>query len=133
MIVADTSALLAVVFGEDDGERHAEALTAGARVLVGAATVVEASIVAQARHGADGARDLDLLLQACAAEVVPLNGDHVDEAVRAWRRFGKGRHPAALNLGDCLSYATAVVADAPLLYKGDDFTQTDIRGALPPA
>lgn len=130
MIVADTSALVAVVLGEPDAERFLAALTSD-EVSLSAASLVEASIVVEARQGPDARRDLDLLVEGTGATVVPVDADHARAAVTAWLRFGRGRHPAALNLGDCFSYATARLAHAPLLFKGDDFTQTDLAAALP--
>lgn len=94
-----------------------------------AATLVETGIVVEARQGPDATRDLQLLVDA-AIEVVPFDGDHARAAIMAWNRFGRGRHPAGLNLGDCFSYATASLAGVPLLYKGSDFGLTDIPAAL---
>lgn len=125
MIAVDTSALVAIVLGEPDAESFLTVLRSDP-VIVGAATAVEAEIVVEARQGPDAARDLRLLLTGAVNEVVPFDADHATIAVEAWRRFGKGRHPAGLNFGDCLSYATARVHDVPLLFKGDDFTKTDI-------
>lgn len=129
MIVVDTSALVAVVLGEADAERHADVLSAS-YAKVSTVTLVEAGIVVEARQGADATRDLQVLVDSVIDEVVAVGTDCATEAVAAWRRFGKGRHPAALNFGDCFSYALAHTEDLPLLYKGDDFTQTDIEAAL---
>lgn len=130
-LVVDTSALAAVVFGEPDAELLAAVMTRHAGdICVSAATLVEASIVVIARQG-DGARDdLEGLLQLVGAEVVPLDAQQHRVVVDAWRRFGKGRHPASLNIGDCFSYALARVTGSALLYKGDDFSQTDVRAAV---
>ena len=129
MTVVDTSALLAVVFGEPDASRYAEAMLAD-QVVVSAATLVEASIVVEARQGPEAVRDLTLLLEEVGAEVAPLDEEAAALAVAAWRRFGRGRHPAGLNLGDCYSYATAVGRGEPLLFKGDDFAATDVTAAI---
>lgn len=91
--------------------------------------MVEASIVIDARYGADGLRDLDLFLTTADIELVPFDAAQAQLAREGFRRFGKGRHPAGLNLGDCFSYALARVLAEPLLFKGDDFPLTDIRGA----
>jgi ribonuclease VapC len=128
-IVADTSALVAVVFGEPDSAGYAAALGQD-DVLVSIASLTEALMVVQGRQGADAVQDLRLLVNEFVAEVVPLDAAHAEVAFAAWQRFGKRRHPAALNLGDCFSYATARLAGAPLLFKGDDFSQTDIPAAL---
>lgn len=87
-------------------------------------------MVVEARHGPDAAGDLDLLLAKVDAEVTSVDPDQGRLAVAAWRRFGKGRHPAALNLGDCFSYALARSAGETLLFKGRDLAQTDIGSAL---
>lgn len=128
MIAVDTSSLVAVVLGEPDAERHLECLRS-ATALVSAVSIVEATIVVEARQGLDAVRDLDLLVGA-TAEVVPVDAHHARSAVAAWRRFGRGRHPASLNFGDCFAYAVARLADVPLLFKGDDFAQTDVAAAL---
>ena len=129
-VAIDTSALVAVVFGEPDAQfilttmaRHAGDL------VIGAATLVEAGIVVEAKHGSQAAADLKLLLDSLRVTVVALDEAQAAAAVAAWRRFGKGRHPAGLNLGDCYAYALARTLGAALLFKGDDFTQTDIRQA----
>jgi ribonuclease VapC len=129
MIALDTSVLVAIVLGEPDAELYVERLRAG-QVIVGAPTVLESAIVVEARQGPDAARDLELLIDRTAREI-PFGSEHARSAVRAWRRFGKGRHSAALNFGDCLAYAVADVAGCPLLFKGQDFRSTDIAAALP--
>lgn len=96
---------------------------------VSTVSVVESGIVVEARQGREAGRDLGELLGVLAATVVPVDQRQAELAIRAWRRFGKGRHPAALNLGDCFSYALAQALDEPLLFTGEDFTQTDIRSA----
>jgi ribonuclease VapC len=128
MIAADTSALTAVVLGEPDADRFLQALRSDS-VLISAASLMEASIVVEARQGMDATRDLGILVEAVVEQIVPVDELHARAAVGAWRRFGKGRHPAALNFGDCFAYAAASLADAPLLFKGDDFAQTDLRSA----
>jgi ribonuclease VapC len=128
-IVADSSALLAVVFGDPDYARFADALDQS-HVVLSSATLTEALVVAESRKGPDGAQVLRMLVDGGVDEIVPFDADHARAAHAAWRRFGKGRHAAALNLGDCFSYATARLANAPLLFKGDDFAQTDLPSAL---
>jgi ribonuclease VapC len=129
-MVVDTSALVAVILGEPDAESYAAAITAATDgVAVSAATFVEAAIVLEARQGPDAARDLGLLLQSCGATVEPFTSEQSSAAIAAWRRFGKGRHPAALNFGDCFAYALAQYRGESLLFKGNDFAQTDIRSA----
>ena len=128
MIAADTSALIAVVLGEPDAESFLAALRSDA-VAISAVSFAEALIVAEARQGPDARRDLELLVAGAVERVVPVDDSHAREATGAWRRFGKGRHPAGLNFGDCFAYATASLANLPLLFKGNDFAQTDLRAA----
>ena len=125
MIAVDSSALVAVVLGEPDAESHLAALQAS-RAVVGAATLVEASIVVEARQGPDATRDLDLLVAGAIDEILPFDAAQARAALEAWRRFGMGRHAAGLNFGDCLAYATAQLLGAPLLCKGDGFPATDL-------
>lgn len=87
-------------------------------------------MIAEERNGERGCRDLDELIEALGVKVVEFGGRHVEAAREAFRRFGKGRHRAALNFGDCCAYALAKTLDVPLLFKGDDFALTDIKSAL---
>lgn len=129
-IVVDTSALVAVVFGEPDAEWFLSIMIANAGDLqVSAATLVEAGIVAEAKQGPEAAADLQTLLDSVGVAVTPLDAEQAELAVATWRRFGKGRHPAGLNLGDCYSYALAKHGGSALLFKGTDFAQTDIASA----
>ena len=93
------------------------------------ANILETCIVAESRGGAAGAHHLDLLLKSLGIEPVPVTVEQMEAARRAWRRFGRGNHPAALNFGDCFAYALASVTGEPLLFKGGDFPQTDIPAA----
>jgi ribonuclease VapC len=129
-VIVETSAVVAVVLGEPDAERFVEALTVPALRLISAANLVEAGIVVEARQGPDAARDLAYLLEEVAIDVEPVDAAQARLAVDAWRRFGKGRHPAGLNLGDCFAYALARHRGEPLLFKGNDFTQTDVASVL---
>ncbi len=126
MIAVDTSALVAVVLGEIDAEQHLEALQHNATRL-SVVSWVEAQIVVESRQGPDASRDLQLLADAVIDEIAVVDEVHAAAAVAAWRRFGKGRHPAGLNFGDCFAYAVASLDGLPLLFKGDDFAQTDLR------
>lgn len=130
-VVVDTSSLAAVVLGEADAERHLTVLKAHAGdVHLSAASAVELGIVVEAKQGAEATEDLQRLIALLGVITVPLDADQAMVAVAAWRRFGKGRHPAGLNLGDCFAYALAKVSGAALLFKGADFTQTDVTSAL---
>ena len=128
-MVIDTSALLAVLLNEPDAEPIAAAIERGSPRLLSAANLLEASIVVEARKGEAGGRELDLLLYRGEIEVVAFDRDQAEAARVAWRHFGKGRHPAALNFGDCFAYALAKTRAQPLLFRGDDFGRTDITPA----
>lgn len=129
-ITVDTSALVAIILGEPDAEHYASILNHNAGdILVSSATVIEASIVLLAKHGEPGEHDLTRLMDLVGVTTTPVDETIGRAAITAWRRFGKGRHPAGLNLGDCFSYALAKSSGTALLYKGDDFTQTDIASA----
>lgn len=129
MIAVDTSSLVAIVLGEDDAERHLD-LMQQHECCVSTVSLVEAAIVVEARQGPDAARDLDLLVEGAVETVVAADVAQARAAVAAWRRFGRGRHPAGLNFGDCFSYALAHLEGVPLLFKGADFEQTDIAAVL---
>ncbi len=126
-MVIDTSALIAILLGEPSSPHLVAALDAAATRKISAASVVEASIVLLARYGEAGDIQLDRLLQKLGAEVVPVDEEQATAARDAALRFGRGRHPAALNFGDCFSYALAVVSAEPLLFVGDDFASTDVE------
>lgn len=130
-MVVDTSAVLAILQDEPERRRFNEAIEAADSRVMSAATFVEVSIVVEARFGAEGLHDLDLLLDRAGMELAPVDVEQARVARGAFSRFGKGRHPAALNYGDCFSYALTHVLGEPLLYKGDDFSKTDIRPVLP--
>jgi ribonuclease VapC len=128
-MVIDTSALVAVLLDEANAAGIAAAIEAAPVRLLSAANLLEASMVIESRKGAAGGRELDLLLYRAALEVVAVDQDQAETARLAWRRYGKGRHPAGLNFGDCFAYALAKVRRLPLLFQGNDFGQTDIECA----
>ena len=125
-MVIDTSAVLAILQNEPERRRFAEAIEAADTRWMSSATWVESSIVIEARYGSDGLRDFDRLMERIAVEIVPVDLEQARAAREAFRRFGKGRHPAGLNFGDCFSYALARTLGEPLLFKGADFSQTDL-------
>ena len=128
MIVVDTSALMAILKTEAAAIECENILAdSSRRLLMSAATITEAHIVA-ARN--QRLTEMKMLISASAIEVIPLTSARAERASFAYQRFGKGFHPAALNFGDCFSYATAEEFDCPLLYVGDDFARTDLRSAL---
>ena len=128
-MIIDSSAVLAILFSESDARRHAGAIMAASPCRMSVANVLEASIAVERRGGDTAARDLDTFLETAEIELVPVTVEHLEAARRAWRRFGKGNHPAALNFGDCFAYALARSTGEPLLFKGEDFTRTDIEAA----
>ena len=125
-MVIDTSALMAILMQEPAADRLVSAMEADRTRLISAATVVESSLVLLGRYGETGEPLLDRLLRGVGAEVVPVGEEQVALARDAALRFGRGRHPAALNFGDCFSYALSVARGEPLLFVGDDFSQTDV-------
>jgi len=129
-MVIDTSALIAVLLADPLAPRFVAAIEAASPRLLSAASLLETAMVIESRKGETGGRELDLLLYRGAIEVVPVDQDQAETARAAWRRFGKGRHPAGLNYGDCFAYALAKARRMPLLFQGDDFARTDIEPAL---
>jgi ribonuclease VapC len=129
-MVIDSSAALAILLGEADDDTFAEAIDADPTRIMSAVSVLETAIVVEARKGPAGGRELDLLLHRGRIDIVPFNAHQLELARDAYRRYGKGYHPAALNFGDCCAYALAAASGEPLLFKGHDFTQTDILAAL---
>jgi ribonuclease VapC len=129
-MVIDSSAVLAILFAESDDAAFAEAIDADPRRMMSAVSVLEASIVVEARKGPAGGRELDLLLHRGRIDIVPFNAHQLELAREAYRRYGKGYHRAGLNFGDCCAYALASASGEPLLFKGDDFARTDIASAL---
>ena len=125
-MVIDSSALVAILLGEPGAAEIAAAIERRSPRLLSAANLLEVSMVVEARKGEAAGRELDLLLYRGEIEIVPVDRDQAEEARAAWRRFGKGRHAAALNYGDCFAYALAKTRRMPLLFRGDDFSQTDI-------
>lgn len=125
-MVLDTSAIVAILLGEPSADRLLAALEADSTRLVSAATVVEASLVLLGRYGDAGEAQLDRFLRAIRAEVVPVDLEQATLARDAAARYGRGRHAAALNFGDCFSYALAVARGERLLFVGEDFARTDV-------
>ena len=128
-MVLDSSAIVAIHLKETGHDRLIEALDKSEVVVVGVPTLLETAMVLTARLGQDARPLLSAFLRRLEAEVVAYNEEHLDAATTAFLRFGRGRHPAALNFGDCMSYAVAAVAGMPLLFTGEDFNQTDIARA----
>jgi ribonuclease VapC len=126
-LILDTSAILAIALREPERDDFLTKIGSADLVGVGAPTMVESSIVLTSRLGDAGGRWLERLVERTATVVIPFGPEHWLAALDGWRRYGRGRHAASLNLGDCFAYATARLADRPLLCKGDDFAKTDLN------
>ncbi len=126
-MVLDTSALMAILLGESEASRIAIAINNDPKRVMSSFSLLEAGIVIEAKKGEAGGRELDLLTHRCQIEVISFTLEQSELARICWRKFGKGRHPAALNIGDCCSYALSKLTDEPLLFKGDDFSKTDLK------
>jgi len=129
-VVVDTTAAIAILTSEDEADAVMRVMAESDTTFMSAATLVELGIVLEARFGVAGAGVLERFLRDAGIEVMPVDREIADLALEACRQFGKGRHPARLNLGDCFTYALAIAIDAPILCTGDDFTQTDAQVAL---
>jgi ribonuclease VapC len=131
-MVIDTSAIVAILQRETEMRDFLEAIEAADATRMSVASFVETSIVIESRYGVEGLRDLDRFIARAGIELIPVDSEQGHLARSAFSRFGKGRHRAGLNYGDCFSYAAAISSGEPLLCKGDDFIHTDvpIRSAL---
>jgi ribonuclease VapC len=129
-MVVDTSAIAAILFSEPEASAMEAKIVRDPSRMISAATWLEASIVVEARLGDAGQRELALWFQRIGCEVVPVDQEQADMGRRAWHRFGKGRHAAALNYGDCFSYALSVTRHEPLLFVGENFSKTDVAPCL---
>lgn len=126
-MVIDTSALVAIFLAEPERKLLLDLVLQAETRMISAATVLETGIVLEARRGESAGREFDLFLVRASLQVVPVDSDQTEIARSAWRKYSKGRHPAALNFGDCFAYALAKFAGEPLLAKGTDFAATDIE------
>ncbi|MDY6950252.1 MAG: type II toxin-antitoxin system VapC family toxin [Thermodesulfobacteriota bacterium] len=129
-MVVDTSAVMAILLGEPETESFVRALADDPKRMISAFNALESAIVIEAKKGEAGGRELDLFMHRARIDIIALNSDQVELALRAWRKYGKGNHPAGLNIGDCCAYALAKYSGEPLLFKGKVFSQTDIRPVL---
>ena len=126
-MVIDTSAILAISLAEPEAERIATAITSFSVRKMSAVNWLECLLVMESRRGEKAADDTLLILEQFGVEVVTFDREHLFEARHAWQRYGKGRHPAGLNMGDCCAYAASTVLSEPLLFKGGDFSRTDVQ------
>ena len=125
-MVIDTSALLAIFLNEPDAPRFELAIESDSKRLISAASLLETSIVLGTRFGDAGDRELGLFIRKAKLQVIAVSEDHAEIGRYAYRSYGKGRHPAALNFGDCFSYALSKASGEALLFQGTDFSRTDI-------
>jgi ribonuclease VapC len=126
-MVIDTSALVAVFLAEPERQRFLNLIIEAPIRLISAANVLETGIVLEAKRGEAAGREFDLFVVRANLEIVSVDGEQIELARSAWRKYGKGRHPAGLNFGDCFAYALARFSGEPLLAKATDFAQTDIQ------
>ena len=129
-MIVDSSAMLAILFEEPEGRLLDAYIARNPVCRMSSAGFLEASMILQSRRGVDGVRDLDLLIVRFRIEIVAFTESQARLAREAFKRYGKGRHPAQLNFGDCLSYGAARYYRSTLLFKGDDFAQTDVNEAV---
>ena len=128
-MIVDSSAVLAVLNREPDAERYEARMLTASTCRMSAANMLEVTMVVESRGGPAAGLELDRFVERLGVEVVPVTLEQLASARYAWRRFGRGNHPAALNFGDCFAYALAEVSREPLLFKGNDFARTDIVAA----
>jgi ribonuclease VapC len=128
-MIIDTSAIIAILFDEDDAETYAKTIAAADSCRISAATFVETAVVVEAQTKNNGGRQLDAFIRRAGITIEPVTEEQAHIARQAFIDFGKGRHPAGLNYGDCFSYALSKAAGEPLLFKGKDFAKTDLSPA----
>lgn len=126
-MIIETSALIAILLGEPEAEELVRIIAATPSCKMSSFSLLEAGIVIEAKKGATGGRELDYFIHKARIEIVSLDEEQSQMARDGWRKFGKGRHPAGLNIGDYCSYALAMISGEPLLFKGDDFARTDVE------
>ncbi len=129
-MIVDTSALLAIFLAEPERKQFLGLITKAETRCISAVNVLETGIVLEARRGEAAGREFDLFLHHAQFEVVAADSEQIEIARVAWRKYGKGRHRAGLNFGDCFAYALAKVMGEPILFKGDDFAHTDLTAAI---
>ena len=128
-MIVDTSAIIAILYDEPDAAHYAGVISAADACRISAATFVEAAVVVETQAGINGGRQFDAFLRASGMMIETVTEEHARIARQAYLDFGKGRHPAGLNFGDCFSYALARASGEALLFKGKDFSQTDVEAA----
>jgi ribonuclease VapC len=129
-MIVDTSAVLAILFNESDAQTYARAISEADACRMSAASFVEAAVVVEAQTRASGTRQFDAFFRRAGIVIEPVTEEQAHAARQAYTDFGKGRHAAGLNFGDCFAYALAKVTGEPLLFKGKDFKKTDVKAAV---
>jgi ribonuclease VapC len=132
-MIVDTSVFVAILFGEPDAALYSDLLEAADTIAISAVTRVELAVVVEGRKGPGGRGPMEELVAGLGVETVPVSAEQAVLAIEAYRQFGKGMHPAALNIGDCFVYALSKASGRPLLFKGEDFRRTDVVAAFPQA
>lgn len=125
-MVLDTSSVLAILLGEPEASLFVEIISKDQKRLISAGTALELMIVIEAKKSEAGGRELDLFLHRAKIDIVPFDSEQAEIARIAWRNYGKSNHPAGLNFGDCFAYALAKTSGELLLFKGNDFSKTDV-------
>jgi ribonuclease VapC len=129
-MIVDSSAILAIAFQEPEATRFASAIASAPDRFITTINWLETMMVIESGTDVTGADEASLILNQLGVKTLPFDEAHMQEAYEAWQRYGKGRHPAALNLGDCCAYAASKIEDRPLLFKGRDFSKTDVVKAV---
>lgn len=125
-MVVDSSVLIAILLGEPEAGHYAKLLANTEEVYISAVSIIESAMVIEYKRGEQGAKEYDELLNVITPTIIAFDNQQAELARTAWRQYGKGRHSAKLNFGDCCSYALAKYLNKPLLFKGDDFSKTDL-------
>ncbi len=125
-MVIDSSALITILLGEPEAKKFSEIIAKDSKRFISTFSCLETAVVIETKKGPAGGREFDLLLHEAGIEMIGLNEEQFKLARRAYQKYGKGKHPAGLNLGDCCSYALSRSSGEPLLFKGDDFSKTDV-------
>jgi len=128
-VIVDTSVIVGILGKEPGWERHNTMIVTARRPRMSVVNALEATMVTESRGGAAAGMEFDRYVERMGIELEPVTIEQLASARYAWRRFGKGNHPAGLNIGDCVAYALSDVTREPLLFKGDDFAKTDVRNA----
>ncbi len=129
-MIVDTSVIVAILLREPEADAFIDFIGVEGNFKIAAPTLLETSMVLAGRHGPAILEKLDTYLSGASIETIAFTADHAAVAQQTFLRFGKGRHPAGLNFGDCISYAVAKLESMPLLFKSNDFSQTDIESAF---